>query len=395
MRAFTHSISGTPRILPFLGILMVITQRLAADDTDAELANFEVMFSGEHAGPLVVEIGISGNGYRFQVDTGSARTAFDLRLRDRLFRAGGKSGYIDIAGPHIESRFRSPPLTIGAVQIPALSPVLCLDLSHLRASDGTRIDGVLGVDALRTCCMRLDFECGKLSFLKYAPTDAGTEVRFVQKSAFPVIDAILGGCGRRQFLLDTGFNGEACISHRDFNALLQRREIVPAGTVAATSFSARYHLRLGVLAVPLRQAGHSHCPLVLGEFPASSTPRSILGMEYLSRFVVTIDFPNRSAYFKKAKSFRTLRPAADLIGVQLARVDGRFIVDSVRQGDRTTPHARIGDILESIDEISAMDLTDVEVVKRLSDRAKDVRLVFRNASTNKSWWMRLPPSARP
>jgi C-terminal processing protease CtpA/Prc len=56
-----------------------------------------------------------------------------------------------------------------------------------------------------------------------------------------------------------------------------------------------------------------------------------LGLAFLSRFIVTIDFKNEILYLKRGAGF-SRRDEIDMSGLHLLRIDGKTIVYSVDEG---------------------------------------------------------------
>jgi hypothetical protein len=70
----------------------------------------------------------------------------------------------------------------------------------------------------------------------------------------------------------------------------------------------------------------------------SSASRSRLGLEFLSRHIVTFDFPNSKIYFKKGKDFKKI-DEADMTGLHLLRMSNGVIVYSI---DKDSPAEKVG-----------------------------------------------------
>ena len=51
--------------------------------------------------------------------------------------------------------------------------MVCLDLSGIRAACGYDIQGIIGMPFLQNYVIRIDFDAGKLWFLKTSPEDGG------------------------------------------------------------------------------------------------------------------------------------------------------------------------------------------------------------------------------
>lgn len=359
---------------------------------DAPIATFPMTTIEEHPDLLAVPVMVSGTECAFVVDTGSTETAVDDRLRHLLRRGVGTSTYNDPFGRAVVKSFRAPRMSIGPMRLRGVRTVDCLDLTRLRKG---RFDGVLGMDALRGCVLRLDFESRSISFLKSLPLEPGQPLDLLRDRTMPTILASIGADAPREFVFDTGCDVEVAVARRYFDDLLARQVLVSAGRGPGESLRGGFAFRYGTLTAPLRVADNAHSAVVAYEIPGPHESMNLLGNEFMSRYVVTFDFLNDRVYLKRARSWGALHPRVRLLGVRLRHENGQFVVDSVTEERRgSSPQIQVNDVLQTIDGERATGLSAVELVHRLSIHPGSAHLVFQNPGTGKRWWLRLPAMPR-
>lgn len=372
---------------------------------DAVLAEFAISLNQEIVDPILVPVAFGERQYRFELDTGAAVTTFDSRLEGLLRRTGKAIGVVVPGGATVVDAYRAPRGAIGAVGLAPLDQVCCQDIGLGSASPTQKVDGVLGVDALKGCILKFDFDKAQLSFLRSVPADSGVRIDLDRRRNLPTIMGVLGQYGSRSFVIDTGFNLDVMLGRGDFAAVLTRGNLLLAGNVGATTEAGSMNIRLGALSGTLTVGGHTHTALSVGEMPGAGNNASgdapnalentnLLGLNYLSRYVVTLDFAHFAVYLKPGASFRALRVPRGLQGIRLVRQGDRIVVLSVREGSKTAVVATPGDVLHTINGASAAGMSESEVVRRISDMTNELELVFAPVSEGRRSWA-LTFGARP
>ena len=112
----------------------------------------------------------------------------------------------------------------------------------------------------------------------------------------------------------------------------------------------------------LNIAGETHANQMICHYEDLDV--SLLGLELLSRYVVTFDFPHHAVYLKKGKQFNR-PPRNDLSGLQLLRVKDQWVVHAVRKG---SPAAKAG-----LEEKDVLLKLNKERVDRMTLRTIDER----------------------
>lgn len=135
----------------------------APADSAAGAVAFEWAGPGEAA--ILVPVHINGRGpYSFVLDTGATLTCMDQALATELSlpEEGGRIGFgAGVGGAGRMQLVHADSLRVGEARAEELT--LCaLDLSSARQA-GIELDGLLGLNFLRSFRMGLDFERGVLS----------------------------------------------------------------------------------------------------------------------------------------------------------------------------------------------------------------------------------------
>jgi hypothetical protein len=240
--------------------------------------------SAGRGGMLFVNLRLEdGQECLFGVDTGSEGTIFDKSLQPKL---GKRLGAITLSGwrGKTESElYAAPNLYLGNVRLVTDKQVAVSDFQWQSAITGRRVMGILGMDCLKHYCIQLDFEAGKMYFLKPGQMESVTPGKvfpMVFKNNCPFIhhQSFVGG-ENSQALIDSG-----CV----FDGLVE------PGMVKSKKFET----------APLQNciwSGETYSNLVV------ATGANVVGLRFLARHLVTLDFPKQTLYLKK----RNVGPLVD------------------------------------------------------------------------------------
>jgi uncharacterized protein (TIGR03000 family) len=326
---------------------------------------------------VLLPVTIDGNRYRLSVDTGSPGTAYDKSLRHRL----GKIIAREKVGPTDENImipfFQPPDARLGRLALPKDSAVMGIDLTELNKSSGEELQGILGMDFLKAHIFRIDFDRGEVVFLGAVGPDPGQRLAIRLTNDQPQVKINLPGLKEPEwFVLDTGcVRGDGALwgSVRKpvFDALIRSGKLTSIYKGPQTRFAGERIYRFGWLdSLPF--AGNTYKNLLFSE-----KDFSLLGLELLSRYVVTFDFPHRAIFLKKGRQFD--RPIREqLSGLNLERVKGQTVVGSVfASSPAAQAGLRSGDTLLQIDKQSIDGMTLFTLRNRLCEEGKRVQLTVR------------------
>ena len=169
------------------------------------------------------------------------------------------------------------------------SVVSVLDIKNVLPNYDKPIKGILGMDCLHHYCVQLDFEAAKMRFL-----DAGriTDKRGWGKpfalrelpQGFLTCDENLAGTAGSPSMIDTGCSGDGWLTEKLFakwDAATKSQSPALGGPRATF-------------------AGQNYPSIHLRAFDGNPGPNGI-GLRFLARHLVTLDFPNRMMYLKRAR----------------------------------------------------------------------------------------------
>lgn len=219
-------------------------------------------------GHLMVTLRLeSGEELPVILDTGAPATVLDKSLESKLGRRRGTMP-VRLAGqPNQQCGIYDPPkLFLGSAPLVTGPIVAAFDFNRHPM-------GILGMDCLQHYCIQMDFQAGKLRFLKpdaIHTADLGQAFPLAFEGSCPCIrQSNLVGESPKPLLVDVGCN---------VDGLLDR------GT---------NHLA-GVYLPECDWAGYTYSNLTV----AAVEHGNALGLRFLSRHLVTFDFPRRMLYLK-------------------------------------------------------------------------------------------------
>jgi hypothetical protein len=190
------------------------------------------------------------------------------------------------------------------------------------------------MDVLSHLVLTIDFDEGKVGILRSARGASGKAVPIIWHERTymregPFIAARLDGDLPCEFLVDTG----ACHSILGTLDTGPFDFLVQDGAIKRMSVSYSTHSLGRTIQTPLGRlttmevAGYKHEGAVFGRLAFFNS----LGLEFLSRYVITLDFPNNFLYLRPGKRFgRSHSYIAN--GIYLRRQEGNVVVGKLKQG---------------------------------------------------------------
>jgi hypothetical protein len=189
---------------------------------------------------------------------------------------------------------------VGKARLPEDAEAVQIDLSELRKALGHNVCGILGMPYLKSRIMQVDFDRGKLSFLKSVPDSAGTACRlFLDRRERPMLSIDISEDDSIPFVIDTGLVGVgAALKLRSgrFDTVYQQGviELLDGDTRALSVEGYRQSRRGWLRTLALGDATHRGIGVIEGN-------ASALGLCFLSRYIATFDFPKQQLYLKPGK----------------------------------------------------------------------------------------------
>jgi len=194
--------------------------------------------------------------------------------------------------------YAAPKLFLGDVPLQTGSYVATYHLGH-------SVMGIIGMDCLRHYCIQLDFEAGTMRFLEPAqvhPAELG--------KAYPL--ALLAGDEAPPLLAKAGQDLSVAFIHHvgllggtETNLMIDTGDNVDGGVVKGAiqghCLTRFIHFIVKARAARLPECvwdGETYTKLKV----VPNCPINRLGLMFLARHLVTLDFPNQMMYLKKTSS---------------------------------------------------------------------------------------------
>jgi hypothetical protein len=239
-----------------------------------------------------------GQELLFIVDTGAPRVLLDKSIEPKLGRPIGKKKLSSIYGKSFATTYHAPKLYLGDTELQIGNSVATsedlqrISMDLCRALHTNRpIMGVLGMACLKHYCLQLDFAARKMRFFDPAHSDKQDWGK-----AFPIRANIhgfflapenLAGVKGSASLIDTGYNDDGWLAPDLFRQWTNHVKSPVHGEARSPD---------GVF------GGDDYPNLFLngdGSEKRIGLPKNGIGLGFLSRHLVTFDFPNRTMYLKR------------------------------------------------------------------------------------------------
>ena len=345
---------------------------------DGVIAEFAI--NGQD-GPIFVPVVFKGIERNFVLDTGATHTIFDVAFRDDLGDPVQSRIVVTAGDPVQGTLYNAPDAWVGPLNLKQAETVLCHDLKMFSMVVGKRIDGIVGMSFLKRYIVRIDFDDGKLILLdpKTLPSlswGQATVIHWTRPGWFVVQAQIMDA--DTAMLIDTGYDGTGELLKKLFDYVRKAQGGRTAMSLAETLSGtvSRRQIRVQGLTVGSRE----YSDVIIGEGNFN-----MLGLGFLARHVVTLDFPRGRMYLKKGKHFDRV-DEADMSGLHLLKVDGKVTVHSVDK-DSPAQKAQIEahDIILTVNSQSAAEM-DIFALRKLlrSGDNKKIDMTIKHGGTKKT-----------
>jgi hypothetical protein len=225
----------------------------------------------------------SGKEFNCMVDTGSSATSLKKDLEPELGECLGIVVMKGAYGLETNSMYQAPKLYLGD------TPLLTDKVIH------TAGWAALGMDTLQHYCIQLDFTSHKIRFLNPNSLDTND-----LGEAFPLTLAddnhvIVHApfLGRSEWVLDTGSPFDFVLTAQVFEQASRGQQVVPIAVGANDKMPYS-----GACFSKAVLGGHTYTDLHIYHDSAGNVP-NMIGLTFLARHLVTLNFPKRVMYLKQ------------------------------------------------------------------------------------------------
>jgi hypothetical protein len=287
-------VCGLGAILSLLLLCACATNNSVRPSLPADVAMNKTAGCGEQ---LFLKLHLkNGKDLRFVVDTGSPWTILDKSLEPELGKKRIGKRWLRYAWfQHaFGSKYKSPELYLGNTPLILGDSIATDDLK--RRLKAENFDGILGMDCLRHYCIQLDFAARKIRFLDPDNLQVGSLGK-----PFPLdyiwwdLSARMNFSGKDAwFRPDTGDYSDGTLE----SAVLERLQktqpsakVVEDKTVSGETMRQFY--------IPgLTLGGNTYTNLWFNK-TSHGPNNNILGLRFIARHLVTLNFPKRTMYLKQ------------------------------------------------------------------------------------------------
>ena len=348
------------------------------------IVEFDVARGGDL---IIVPVTFGLQTHPFMLDTGASFCAIDRSLLSLVKEVEGQGHAHDAAGKRFEVHYcETPDGKIGPLDLSTGTLSLVIDLTGFEEVSGYDIRGIVGLNFLSKHVTRWDFDEGKLTFLKHPGADPGEPVAIDIASGEYLIEGAVGSAVPRKFQVDTGMIGMNQIESSFVEELAELQTAVEAYSTRGRSMTGD-HIREVYRVGSVTIGSFAHAEL---EFAAGSY--DIIGLDYLRRFVVTIDGPGRTLYLKPGASYaddgRQVRS-----GFSSIRKQG---ITKVVKVDPDTPAAKsglmVGDELICVNRRLASPSSMYELLRACSEPDTTVEVRVKRGDAEHDLTIVLPPA---
>ena len=240
---------------------------------------------------IIVNIRLAnGENVPMVIDTGCPTTCLDTSFERKLGQRIKTDVLWDFGVKSQINVYAAPKLFLADTPLMKIGPyVVTHDCRQISSEVGHPVMGILGMDILQNYCIQLNFASHSVSFLDYDRSNksrwgAPFELFEIGDGCFAISNNLAGGNGPS--LIDTGYNQDGWL--------------VPDLFHQWTNQSARLHSPNGILGRQQYPALDLHGvnPGLLATGDAHIKFNGI-GLRFLARHLVTLDFPEQTLYLKR------------------------------------------------------------------------------------------------
>jgi hypothetical protein len=270
-------------------------------------------------GYLIVMLRLeSGTNLPFILDTGTPITCLDQSLEPKLGNRLGEGTFWNFGEAHRSHLYAAPSLYLGKTPLITGTIISTMDCQQAFSGQGQPVMGILGMDCLQQYCVQLDFEAGTVRFLDPAhlnESELGKAFPLTfsgkgQDMSFeghrldwyfrPIIhQGSLVDEKSQDLMVDTGYQTDGALLSPLF-----RRE-VRAEKLRKQEGEFQPHGNGENVWIPACSwDGATYTNLLVGDGgpnQLNGNGGSSLGLRFLARHLVTLDFPAHTVYLKRIR----------------------------------------------------------------------------------------------
>lgn len=402
--------------MPTLLLVMIFFATVHSEES-SDISNTKVLaqFNIEKdAKAILLPVEFNGKQCLFELDTGSSHTLFDISLKDmlgkprKIVRGKTPSGLMKF------TLYDAPEAFLGPLNLKDCRTVTVVNLEQVSSALERKIHGIIGMNFLKKYVVRTDFDNAVVSFLestndslfsflrkqKNEHPDWGEKIPIKHKH-FPHVPYISGNVdgNKVDFLIDTGLK-----HYLDNTPVNHLRGVLASKTFKKVSSKVQFKYKHNIQITALGEAPSDFTKSAsVARFSIGSleykdvffdqSNDSCLGMPFLSRHLITFDFPNQKIYLKKGRYFdkeSTTHVSFEGAGFSIRRKSENLFVSSVIPNSPAYKKGlRQNDIIQTIEgqNVTSYSLTELFALVSPMNSEKDEVFTFTANGNDKTKYL--------
>jgi hypothetical protein len=293
-----------------LGLFSLAAQAMEPAEMPRLPAPVHMNEAAGRGGLLIVHVKLgTSEEWPMAVDTGAPITLLDNSLASRLGKQLGEVPIFSFENHQTGRIYAAPALYLGDVRLAMGSNVFSADLARLARGMDPTCKGILGMDCLGHYCIQMDFDSREIRFLEAKRLDAQMlgkrfplqGVMESSREGIPMIRhaGLLGGAVTN-VVIDTGNTGDGMAAGRQIRR--QAAGSYSGGLIKRTKhfLAVEGWVNRGVVLPGGVWDGDSYTSLGVARGPREQP--DWIGLRFLARHLVTLDFPDDALYLKRVRS---------------------------------------------------------------------------------------------
>ena len=337
------------KIFKFIFQALFLLSSLLVLSFSAEASNSnEFKLEGFKSG-IYLPVKINEEPYTFLLDTGSTFTVLNSSFKPILGKPLTSGQVATTVGKSGVEYYRPIDVVTGDINIKTKLPYIVADLDFFSKVTGKKFDGIAGMAFIHKYIWNINFDEDTVKILsELDSTTAKKDFSIIKLSpsiqGVPFVPVEIGG-EKSLFMLDTADTGSGRLTSEMIDLLSKKNLIEEVAWDTSVSLSGITKIRR-VRVREIKVGPHTYNGLLMQESKQNS-----LGLSFLYRHHVIIDFPNQQLYLKKGLgSFQIDR--LDKSGIKMINDNKKLTVALVdERGPAKSAGILKGDIIKSINNL--------------------------------------------
>ena len=331
---------------------------------------------------ILLPVNIREKTYSFLFDTGATLTAVAKTIEPHLgIPISMQQTATTSSGSMTVPLYNPIDIKLGNFNLKTNHPIMMLDLDFLGKALGCKFDGMMAMNFIHKHGWILDFEERKIELFQPGfPIEHDKYDAVVDLIPTPVgVGAIVVEMGKEKlpFIIDTGDTGSGRVTTDLLELLIEKNfvsDISSDDSVGASGIYSQRRARVGSFKIGSLQ----YSGLLMSE-----SRQNALGLGFLRRHRVILDYPNKKLYLKKG--FLSFVPdRQDKSGLKLINDNGELVIALIDdRGPASEAGIQKGDIIKKVNDnvVSGFDLSNIRKLLQGDDGEKITVTISRGEDT--------------